>query len=457
MAVRSGAGTGVIVSLIVFIVLTIAMLVMTIVFYSRQTEALEAQAQAIDDLETYVRPTERSSDRFAQFEQQAGTRQSVSGYLASRYDELASFVTGGESSPIETLRSEMANYGVDENGGIRGALRSMQRETRNLQDQIAGLERQLQERDRELSARDAELADLRAAHAQEREQLREEVVDYRESNEQYAADLQATRELMEERVESQRRTYEQRVDGLNEDLDVARTDLRRSQDRLEQYETLLEGQRLQARESWRLADAAVLDSEPASGTVFIDKGRRDRVVLGLQFEVFDSVEAIRISSDGSIARGKASIKVTEVNETTSIAAVTRSTSGRPIVRGDVVVNAAYDPTRTFKFLVHGNFDVDRDGRATAQEAEFLESLIIDWGGTVVEGDSVPGDLDFLVLGVQPDEPAPLPPDASRNQIQIWAERKQARDTYDRLMQQASDAKIPVLNQNRFFILIGSPG
>jgi len=200
MAVRSGAGTGVIVSLIVFIVLTIAMLVMTIVFYSRQTEALEAQAQAIDDLETYVRPTERSSDRFAQFEQQAGTRQSVSGYLASRYDELASFVTGGESSPIETLRSEMANYGVDENGGIRGALRSMQRETRNLQDQIAGLERQLQERDRELSARDAELADLRAAHAQEREQLREEVVDYRESNEQSAADPQAPREPMEERV-----------------------------------------------------------------------------------------------------------------------------------------------------------------------------------------------------------------------------------------------------------------
>lgn len=456
MAVRSGAGTGVIVSLIVFIVLTIAMLVMTIVFYSRQTEAQAAMQTAENELSQYVKAAEKTSDRFAQYEQAAGSRQSVAGYLSTRYDDLASFVTGGESSELDAIKSEMASLGVDETTGVRGTLRGMQRQLRDLESQIERLDRTVAERERELAAREQEMRDLRAAHTEEREQLREEVQDYREANETYATDLQATRELMEERVEGQRRDFERRIDDLNDELDIARTDLRRSRDRLEQYETLLEGQRIQASNPALLADGQVLDSEPASGTVFINRGTRERMVMGMSFEVFDSVDAIRINPDRTISRGKASIKVTEVNTSTSVAAVTRSTPGRPIVRGDVIVNAAYDPNRTFKFLVHGAFDVDRDGRATQEEAQFLKSQIIDWGGAVVEADTVPGDLDFLVLGVQPDEPAPLPTTASPNQIEIWAARMQARDTYDQLMSQASDAKIPVLNQNRFFILIGSP-
>ncbi|MHC4809151.1 MAG: hypothetical protein ACYTEV_02145 [Planctomycetota bacterium] len=456
MAVRSGAGTGVIVSLIVFIVLSIAMLVMSIVFYSRQTEAIADLETAQNDLAQYVKAAEKASDRFTQFEQAAGSRQSVAGYLATRYDDLASFVTGGESSEVDAIKSEMGSLGVDENAGIRGTLRQMQRDARDLQDQVGRLERTIDAREQELADRDRQIADMQAAHDQERAQLREEVAEYREANEAYAADLQATREMMEERVESQRADADRRIDDLNQELDIARTDLRRTRDRLEQYETLLEGQRIQADNPALLADGKVLDSEPASGTVFLDRGGSDRIVLGLSFEVFDSVDAIRIAPDGTIARGKASVKVTEVGESTSVAAVTRSTPGRPIVRGDVIVNAAYDPNRTFKFLVHGAFDVDRDGRATAEEAEFIKSQIINWGGTVVESNTVPGDLDFLVLGVQPDEPAPLATNASSTQIQIWAARKEARATYDQLMAQASDAKIPVLNQNRFFILIGSP-
>ena len=39
MAVRSGAGTGVVVSLVVFILTTFFLLILTIVFYSKQTKA----------------------------------------------------------------------------------------------------------------------------------------------------------------------------------------------------------------------------------------------------------------------------------------------------------------------------------------------------------------------------------------------------------------------------------
>lgn len=454
MAVRSGAGTGVIVSLIVFIVLTIAMLVMSIVFYSRQAEANESRQSAEDELRKYVAVTERSSDRFSRFEEAAGqSRESVASYLATRYDDLAVYVTGAEAADLDAIKSQLAPEGVEESRGIAGSIRAMRRNIRDLESEVDASDRRLSDRNRELAAAEDRIRELQDAHSAEKADLTREVAAYREANDRYTADLRSTREMMEERVEQQQADFEDRERDLNDELDLARTDLRRVQDRLEQYETLLEGQRLRAQDPSLLVDARVLDVDPANDNVFIDRGDTDRIVMGLTFEVFDSVESIRFDN-GVVAPGKASIKVTQVNESTSTARVTRSTTGRPIVRGDVIVNAAYDPNRTFKFLVHGAFDVDRNGVATAAEAEFIRSMIINWGGTVVEGDEVPGDLDFLVLGVQPEKPAPLSGNPSRNQIQIWAERNQAVETYDALLNQATDAKIPVLNSNRFFILIG---
>ena len=56
MAVRSGAGTGVVVSLVVFILTTFFLLVLTIVFYSGQSKAEVAQADAEKQLSVYVKP-----------------------------------------------------------------------------------------------------------------------------------------------------------------------------------------------------------------------------------------------------------------------------------------------------------------------------------------------------------------------------------------------------------------
>ena len=79
---------------------------------------------------------------------------------------------------------------------------------------------------------------------------------------------------------------------------------------------------------------------------------------------------------------------------------------------------------------------------------------MDWGGEVVIGDELPGDLDFLVLGEMPPMPSPLRPDANAAQERIYLRQRVARLKYEELFQRASDAQIPVLNANRFFILIG---
>ena len=107
-----------------------------------------------------------------------------------------------------------------------------------------------------------------------------------------------------------------------------------------------------------------------------------------------------------------------------------------------------------KLLPDGKFDVDRDGRPSEAEAEFLRSVIIDWGGEVVHGNELPGDLDFLVLGEMPPMPTPLRPDATDAQTRIYVSRRSARLRYEELFRRASEAQIPVLNANRFFVLIG---
>ena len=61
---------------------------------------------------------------------------------------------------------------------------------------------------------------------------------------------------------------------------------------------------------------------------------------------------------------------------------------------------------------------------------------------------------LLVLGVEPPKPPPLPSDASPVLINDWVKRNEANERYNLVFRQAREAQIPVLNANRFFILIG---
>jgi hypothetical protein len=125
------------------------------------------------------------------------------------------------------------------------------------------------------------------------------------------------------------------------------------------------------------------------------------------------------------------------------------------VKDDVLANAVFNPDYKFKFMVHGKFDVNGDGKATTNEADFIKSRILEWGGEIVEGDTLSGDLDFLVLGVQPPFPAPLPSDATEAQTLAFTDQRAARELYDSLFRTAADAEIPVLNWSRFETLTGT--
>ena len=114
MAVRSGAGTGVIVSLVVFIILTISMLALAIAFYTGQNKAETAQGEAEKALATYVTSQQQGSEQFRVYEQQAASnRQSVAGHLLDEYNSLATFVIDGDPKSVEEIQADLSNLGVD--------------------------------------------------------------------------------------------------------------------------------------------------------------------------------------------------------------------------------------------------------------------------------------------------------------------------------------------------------
>jgi hypothetical protein len=211
---------------------------------------------------------------------------------------------------------------------------------------------------------------------------------------------------------------------------------------------------LRAADPATLADGRVLDVIGGGDHVYIDRGRNDQIVLGMTFEVYDSASQIRPGEDGEEPRGKASIQVVKIGDASSTAKVTRRVKGRPILADNIIANAVYDPDYQFKFLVHGVFDLDRNGKSTEQEAEYLRERIERWGGVVVRGNEIPGDLDFLVLGETPNTPVQPFNSGSTQAMDEYRRLRTAADRYQSLLLDAQQAEIPVLNQNRLDILTG---
>jgi len=121
----------------------------------------------------------------------------------------------------------------------------------------------------------------------------------------------------------------------------------------------------------------------------------------------------------------------------------------------VLVNAIYSPDYTYRFFLYGEFDTDADGRTSAEEKAFVIQRIRDWGGTVAEGTELPGDVDFVLVGVEPGEPrGSLSDDASIEEIEAVSQARERRASYLDLVKRATDARIPILNWNRLRTLTG---
>ncbi|MFZ4573175.1 MAG: hypothetical protein ACOYN0_02180 [Phycisphaerales bacterium] len=453
MAGRSSTSIGVGIALTVLSLLTLTLFVFTTVFFGKYKDR-DRQVQSLQqDATEIVTAAERNRDDVRGLLQAAKeSRKSLVGFLADNQGEVMEKVTGVRRDTLTQLQQKTEGVPGVDSGTLLSALKSLQSENEMLKSQVARADADRQTAITDLKNESARVASIMSTHQATIDAVNKDVKVYQGEHEAYI---------------EKHEDYKKRVD---EQLSTALTQAAEKERRLaEQVTTLTESnlilqsqidamrgrrnaERFRGDDEEALVDGEVIGAEGSEGKIYINLGKNQKIVLGMTFAVYADKAAIRTDDEGNYTPGKATIEVISVNENNSAARVTASSRGNPIVRGDVIANAVYDPRKTYKFVVIGNFDVNRDGIATALERQDVVSLIESWGGSVA--DALTGDVDFLVLGERPlVRPQPAS-DAPLAAVLAHQEEKKEFDHYEALHKQAISTSVPALNENRLYTLIG---
>lgn len=450
MATRTNTPMSVLLSLVILGILALVFFVFSVMLLASNQRTTDK----LDELEArfaeFVSEADTTDDRIRAFSRESGSETVVS-YLASSFRSMSEDITGNRNNTPDDIRLALQNtFGKDNPGSVVSEVRAMQGRIDALNAQLSDANAQ----------RETAQASLRA----EIERSSEQRSRFTETSDALNAQLDTQQEQIDEYrtgVEGARSDYEARIAELKRDADTVIQDLETRNNtllnRVIELETQLarrEGPTLDitgaAEES--LVDAEILSIDAAENTVFISRGEDDKLPLGITFEVYSEGTRLIPNSRGELPDGKATVEIISINDQTAVARVLRSARGNPIVRGDVLVNALYDPFKTYRFVVYGNFDVDGDLFATPSEFNDVRSIIRDWGGELDE--DVTGVTDFVVLGERPRLPRQPDLNAPPAIQERFARLVQNQRRYDDLFEAAKRASIPVLNQNRLFKLTG---
>ncbi len=105
------------------------------------------------------------------------------------------------------------------------------------------------------------------------------------------------------------------------------------------------------------------------------------------------------------------------------------------------------------FYLYGEFDIDGDGRTTAEEGRRMRELVEVSGGRLAR--TLDSSTDFVVLGLEPALP-PLTDEIQRNadEYHRWLALAAVKERYDAVRQKAQYLSVPVLTQGQFLARIG---
>jgi len=453
MAGRSSTSFGVGATITVLAILTLTLFVLTTVFFGRYKDRQRQLDQARQDSQDVVSAAERNRDDILNLVEEAKkNRQSLVSYLVDSQGSIMERVSGSRRDKLTDLTNKLQSVEGGASGNLLALVAQRDAEISNLRDQLGRAEAGRTKALTDLTNEGDRIAGIQASHQATVDRLNTDVgtfegdmTAYRGGMEDYKSkvDAQVDR-LKNEAAEAQKRLNDevQRVSDENQILD-AQLRVARGQ----KTAALFRG----ADES-ALVDGEVIGLDPSSGSVFLNLGSDEKVVLGMTFTVYADRAAVRPNEDGAYPQGKATVEIINVGTTGSTARVTSEVRGNSVVKGDVIANAVYDPNKVYKFVVFGNFDYNRDGISSALEAQEVRSMIEGWGGEIVA--DLTGDSDFLVLGERPVVPARPADAAPLEVVQNFVRQQKEVQRYDNLADQARKTSVPVLNENRLYTLIG---
>ncbi len=443
---------GVTVALVIFVMLSLTLLLTTMLMYTKKEQARE-QAEAADAaMQAYVKPAERELEAIKRLAAAADqNRQSVVTYQQQQFSNLMARVTGNGNATLADFNAQFAGQGLQESENVLGMVRNLKVALDAAQQQAATMQEELTIARAQAEAESQSRIQLQERHASTIASLNEQINQVRADADRYKALVDTAEGDMRSRVETIREQYEQQIADLNSRLEDATTSLAQLRD-----DNRALHERIQDALGSGITEDAQIDGTVVqllnNDEVFIDLGRNDHILLGMTFDVYSSVSELRPDARGFVNPGKATVEVTSVGDASSTARVVRSSVGQAVVVGDLLVNPVYDPNKKYAFFVFGQFDLDGEDGPTDTETEMVKARIREWGGEI--RDEFDGDIDFLVLGQQPQQPLPLPDRAPPAVVTDWLNRTRAYNTYMEHLERARSLSIPVVNQNRLLTLIG---
>jgi len=451
MAGRSSTSFGVGATITILALATLGFFVAFAVFYGKYTNALQKLTQAQTEQSDVIKPDERNRDDVRNLIEQArGERKSLVQFLVDTQEATMLRASGARRDRLADLEAKLKNANVPDSANLVAFIVGRTAEIESLKNQLAQADAARQAAIANQQSEVERVAGIEAKHRETLEannalvgQLREEYNTNRAGTDEYKKRVDA--EL--DRTKQAGLENEERLNKLIQKLTEEKLIL-------ENQLSALRGTRgegvMRGTDEFALVDAEVIGSD--TGLVYLSIGRQNNVVLGTTFTVYGSPSAIRPDAEGNYPRGKATLEIISVGESSSVARITSEVKGNPVVKGDVVANAVYDPNKKYKFVVFGNFDADRDGVGTPLERATVEAMIQAWGGEII--DELAGDADFLVLGSRPVLPPRPGSDAPLAVVLDYQARDREVQRYDTLLRQATSTSVPVLNENRLYTLIG---
>lgn len=452
MAARTSTSIGVGITVTILGVATLALFVLSMVFFAQRRSALEAKTAAENTTKDFLSDADRSDAQIQRLKDIATKeRKTVVGYMLDERKELMQKVTG---SVAGADLASVSKFLSDQKGtSMFGLVQARNGEIDSLKNQLKDAndarERALLDKENEAKRvkdlEEAQRATIAALTGQVNE-TKAETDTLRDNTESFKKDMDA-------RVDRIKSEYASKESALKSEIEKLQAERAVDKDRLRRYEIERRGERYSGQPEYALVDAQVVATNPVDNTIMLSIGTKDKVVLGLTFNIYAQGTTIKPDDKtGQYPAGKATVEVIRVENDSATARVLREQKGNPILRGDFAANPVYDPAKKYKFLVYGSFDAMRTGIASPLGANDVKAWIREWGGDVV--DELTGDVDFVVLGQRPQLP-PAPGSAAPLEvINFYLAQQRLAQRYDELFKQAADTAIPVLNENRLRTLLG---